>query len=127
MAQDVNVHLGRRVRHRRWMIGMTQRELADGLGVRFQQVQKYESGANRISADRLWHMSHILNVPIAYFYDGLPDPMAPILTRQLGEAELTDAVMIIEHYGNISPAERGKLKALAQNAGPSSVTVPQEE
>jgi len=63
-------HVGARVRMRRLMLDMTQTELADGLGLTFQQVQKYEKGANRIGASRLQHIADILQVPISFFFDG---------------------------------------------------------
>jgi transcriptional regulator with XRE-family HTH domain len=63
-------HVGARVRMRRLMLDMTQTDLADGLGLTFQQVQKYEKGANRIGASRLQHIADILQVPISFFFDG---------------------------------------------------------
>jgi transcriptional regulator with XRE-family HTH domain len=68
-ASSVDVHVGRRVRMRRVMLGMSQGKLANGLGVTFQQVQKYEKGTNRISASRLHHISHILQVPEEFFFE----------------------------------------------------------
>ena len=71
MSDDIDVHLGKRMRRRRRLLGLTQQQLAMACGVRFQQIQKYECGANRISAARLWQLSEALEVPIGYFYDGL--------------------------------------------------------
>src|SRR5438874_12259665 len=68
----VDKHVGSRVRMRRLMLGMSQGKLADGIGLTFQQVQKYEKGANRIGASRLQHLANILQVPISFFFDGLP-------------------------------------------------------
>ena len=65
-------HVGSRVRMRRLMLDMSQTTLADALGITFQQIQKYEKGDNRISASRLQHMSNILQVPIPFFFEGLP-------------------------------------------------------
>jgi transcriptional regulator with XRE-family HTH domain len=65
-------HVGKRVRMRRMMLGMSQEMLGDALGVTFQQVQKYENGKNRISASRLQHISQILQVPAAFFFEGVP-------------------------------------------------------
>lgn len=73
----VDVHVGRRVRLRRKQLEMSQERLAEGLGLTFQQVQKYERGANRISASKLYEMSRILQVSVAYFFDGLDDPASP--------------------------------------------------
>jgi transcriptional regulator with XRE-family HTH domain len=73
MGNDIDVHLGKRLRRRRRLLGLTQQQLAGTVGVRFQQIQKYECGANRISASRLWQLSEALEVPVGYFYDGLSD------------------------------------------------------
>ena len=69
--EAVDVHVGRRVRQRRTMLGISQAGLAEALGLTFQQVQKYERGANRISAGRLHFISDILGIPINYFFDGI--------------------------------------------------------
>jgi transcriptional regulator with XRE-family HTH domain len=71
MGNDIDVYLGKRLRRRRRLLGLTQQQLAGAVGVRFQQIQKYECGANRISAARLWQLSEALEVPVGYFYDGL--------------------------------------------------------
>ena len=65
-------HVGARVRMRRMMLSMSQEKLGDALGLTFQQVQKYEKGANRIGASRLQQIAHILQVPVAFFFDGAP-------------------------------------------------------
>jgi len=65
-------HVGARVRMRRMMLGMSQEKLGDALGLTFQQVQKYEKGANRIGASRLQQISSILQVPVAFFFEGAP-------------------------------------------------------
>src|SRR5438067_4630678 len=67
-------HVGSRVRMRRMMLGMSQEKLGDALGLTFQQVQKYEKGTNRIGASRLQQISHILQVPVAFFFEGAPAP-----------------------------------------------------
>lgn len=71
MPSAIDVHLGRRLRRRRRLLGLTQQQLAVQVGVRFQQIQKYECGANRLGAARLWELSEALKTPISYFYDGL--------------------------------------------------------
>ena len=73
----VDKHVGSRVRMRRLMLGMSQEKLADGLGLTFQQVQKYEKGANRIGASRLQHLASILQVPVPFFFEGLPTAQDP--------------------------------------------------
>ena len=72
----VDVHVGGRVRQRRLLLGMTQSDLAEALGLAFQQVQKYERGANRIGASRLFHLSQILDVSIEYFFGDMPADVA---------------------------------------------------
>ena len=57
VKHPVDVHVGKRIRHRRWMVGMTQQQLADAVGIKFQQIQKYETGMNRVSASRLWDIA----------------------------------------------------------------------
>jgi transcriptional regulator with XRE-family HTH domain len=68
----VDKHVGSRVRMRRLMLSLSQEKLGDALGLTFQQVQKYEKGTNRIGASRLQHMSGILQVPVAFFFEGAP-------------------------------------------------------
>jgi transcriptional regulator with XRE-family HTH domain len=70
-------HVGRRLRMRRKMLAVSQEQLADELGLTYQQVQKYERGANRIGAGRLQQISHILQVPVAFFFEGAPNASAP--------------------------------------------------
>src|SRR5437763_2317890 len=78
VPKPVDVHVGARVRTRRLLIGMNQETLARALGLTFQQVQKYEGGANRVSASRLSQIANILGVPISYFFNDLePDGAEP--------------------------------------------------
>ncbi len=72
----VDKHVGSRVRMRRMMLGMSQEKLGDALGLTFQQVQKYEKGTNRIGASRLQQISHILQVPVSFFFEGAPNGQA---------------------------------------------------
>lgn len=66
-------HVGRRVRLRRTLLGLTQQELGEQIGVTFQQIQKYERGTNRISASRLWEISRVLKVPVSFFFEDYRD------------------------------------------------------
>src|SRR5438105_3475779 len=68
----IDKHVGSRVRMRRMMLGMSQEKLGDALDLTFQQVQKYEKGTNRIGASRLQEISHILQVPVSFFFEGAP-------------------------------------------------------
>ncbi len=71
---DVDVFVGARIRAQRVALGMSQTDLGNAIGVRFQQVQKYEAGINRVSASRLWAIADVLGVDISYFFDGIDDP-----------------------------------------------------
>ena len=73
MATDIDLHLGRRLRRRRRLLGFTQQQLALQVGIRFQQVQKYERAANRVSASKLYEMARALETSTAYFFEGLAD------------------------------------------------------
>ena len=71
MTSDIDLYVGKRLRRRRRLLGLTQQALAEQVGIRFQQIQKYECGANRVSAARLFELSEALSVPVQYFYEGL--------------------------------------------------------
>src|SRR4030081_531517 len=78
----IDKHVGSRVRMRRMMLAMSQEKLGDALGLTFQQVQKYEKATNRIGASRLQQISHILQVPVAFFFEGAPSiPGTPQTTE----------------------------------------------
>jgi transcriptional regulator with XRE-family HTH domain len=70
MNDDIDEYMGRRLRRRRRLLGLTQQQLAAACGVRFQQIQKYECAANRMSAGRLWQIAKVLDVPVSYFFEG---------------------------------------------------------
>lgn len=117
MAHPVDVHVGKRIRHRRWLVGMTQQQLAQHVGIKFQQIQKYETGANRVSASRLWDISETLEVPISFFFEGLEreqaqqsatDSVPPDL---LGDKE---ALELIRSYYSIPENQRRRLFDLAR-------------
>jgi DNA-binding XRE family transcriptional regulator len=69
-TQDIDRHVGARIRERRIMLGLTQQQLADLIGVTYQQAHKYERGINRVSAGRLFEVAQVLGVPVSYFFDG---------------------------------------------------------
>src|SRR5436853_7488629 len=83
-ANPVDKHFGSRVRMRRMMLAMSQTDLGDALGLTFQQVQKYEKGTNRVGASRIQHISQILQVPVAFFFEGAPHQ--PGQPKGLGDA-----------------------------------------
>jgi transcriptional regulator with XRE-family HTH domain len=73
----IDVHVGARIRLRRKFLRISQEKLADALGLTFQQVQKYERGANRVSASKLYEIARFLNAPVQYFFEGLTDAVQP--------------------------------------------------
>ncbi len=72
----IDVHVGTRIRLRRTLLGMSQERLGEALGLTFQQVQKYERGVNRVGASRLFDLSRVLDVPISFFFDDMPETLA---------------------------------------------------
>ncbi len=80
----IDAHAGAQLRQRRTLLGMTQTSLDDALGLSFQQVQKYENGANRISASRLFDLSRVLDVPVEFFFDDMPAKAAASSPAQSG-------------------------------------------
>lgn len=88
----IDIHVGSRVRLRRTMLGMSQEKLGEHLGITFQQIQKYEKGANRIGASRLQQISTVLNTPVAFFFEDAPG-MKPPTQAGFAEAESTNYVV----------------------------------
>ena len=89
----VDMHVGKRVRLRRTLLGMSQEQLGTELNITFQQVQKYERGANRISASRLWDISQILDVSINYFFDDMTENTMRSSPRQVSRGgEIADLI-----------------------------------
>ncbi len=90
----IDVHVGSRIRLRRTLMGLSQERLGEALGLTFQQVQKYERGVNRVGASRLFDLARVLDVPIAFFYDDMPDGVTPLRAAPaavLGFADQQDA------------------------------------
>jgi transcriptional regulator with XRE-family HTH domain len=83
----IDVHVGSRVRLRRTLLGMSQEKLGEAIGLTFQQVQKYERGANRIGASRLYDLSRVLDVPVSFFFDDINPEAAAAALGAAGEDE----------------------------------------
>ena len=83
MTHPVDIHVGQRVRQRRWLLGMTQQQLAEQVGIKFQQIQKYETGANRVSSSRLWDISEVMEVPVSFSLKVLRKLMATQRARKI--------------------------------------------
>jgi transcriptional regulator with XRE-family HTH domain len=117
MNDEIDVHLGRRLRRRRRLLGLTQQQLASACGVRFQQIQKYECAANRMSAARLWQLAEVLQVPVSYFYEGLVEaqqdgPSQGEPREMFGRKETTD---LIQAFYRLSERPRQRLLDLAKS------------
>src|SRR6187455_343605 len=118
MSRDIDIHLGRRLRRRRRLLGLTQQQLAGACGVRFQQIQKYECAANRMSAARLWQLAEVLEVPVSYFYEGLTRDQREHLERETGSSSETLASKetqdLIHAYYQLGERPRRRLLDLAK-------------
>ncbi|KIC46949.1 MAG: helix-turn-helix domain-containing protein [Ruegeria sp.] len=117
MTHHVDVHVGKRVRHRRWLIGMTQQQLAQQVGIKFQQIQKYETGANRISASRLWDIAEALDVPVSFFFEGLEETQKSDADKKSVPADLMadkEALDLVRSYYAIPENQRRRLFELAR-------------
>ncbi|MEC8172360.1 MAG: helix-turn-helix transcriptional regulator [Pseudomonadota bacterium] len=99
-ANTVDTHVGQRIRDKRNKRGMSQTEVANALGVTFQQVQKYERGTNRVGASRLFDLSRILSVPVQYFFAGLNNQSTPIEKEDDNVIHLMkpDTIELVEVY-----------------------------
>ncbi len=118
MATDIDLHLGRRLRRRRRLLGLTQQQLANQVGIRFQQIQKYECGANRISAARLWQLSEALETPVSYFYDGLAEALERKEAAAANGGEMfsrKETLDLIQAYYQLGERPRRRLLDLAKS------------
>jgi len=121
MKHPVDVHVGKRVRHRRWMVGMTQQQLGDIVGIKFQQIQKYETGMNRISASRLWDIAQALDVSISFFFEGFESEEGvtetTVMDHDVQRGDLLadkEALELVRSYYSIPEAQRRRLFDLAR-------------
>lgn len=131
----IDVHVGSRIRLRRTLLGMSQERLGEALGLTFQQVQKYERGVNRVGASRLFDLSRVLDVPISFFFDDLPDSLAnsldlPMSRRGGGFPERSDGFgddtlsrretleLVRAYYRITDPAVRKRVFELIKSMGP---------
>lgn len=93
----IDLHVGARIRMRRKLLGISQEKLAEGLGLTFQQVQKYERGANRVSASKLYEIARSLQSSVAYFFEGLADPTEGETSAQTNQGQFVhDFLMTTE-------------------------------
>jgi transcriptional regulator with XRE-family HTH domain len=132
----IDVHVGARIRLRRTLLGMSQERLGEALGLTFQQVQKYERGVNRVGASRLFDLSRVLDVPISFFFDDMPDSLAnslgpPLTRRPTGFTETPDGFgddtlsrretleLVRAYYRITDPAVRKRVFDLIKSMGPA--------
>lgn len=132
----IDVHVGSRVRLRRTLLGMSQERLGEALGLTFQQVQKYERGVNRVGASRLFDLSRVLDVPISFFFDDMPDSLAssvgqPLSRRATGYSDASDGFgddtlsrretleLVRAYYRITDPAVRKRVFDLIKSMGPA--------
>ena len=117
MTHPVDVHVGKRVRQRRWLAGMTQQQLAEQVGIKFQQIQKYETGANRVSASRLWDIADALEVEVSFFFEGIDVDAKEELVEDGIPADLMgdkEALDLVRSYYAIPENQRRRLFELAR-------------
>lgn len=121
MKHPVDIHVGKRIRNRRWLVGMTQQQLAEKVGIKFQQIQKYETGMNRVSASRLWDISDALGVEISFFFEDMPEETVvsdgvPSKVRNMPADIMADkeAVELVRSYYAIPENQRRRLFDLAR-------------
>ena len=132
----IDVHVGSRIRLRRTLLGMSQERLGEALGLTFQQVQKYERGVNRVGASRLFDLSRVLDVPISFFFDDMPENLAstygsPTGRRTSGFSEAQDGFtddalnrretleLVRAYYRITDPAVRKRVFDLIKSMGPA--------
>src|ERR1700744_5944841 len=132
----IDVHVGSRIRLRRTLLGMSQERLGEALGLTFQQVQKYERGVNRVGASRLFDLSRVLDVPISFFFDDMPESLAntygsQITRRTAGFADMQDSFsddalnrretleLVRAYYRITDPAVRKRVFDLIKSMGPA--------
>jgi transcriptional regulator with XRE-family HTH domain len=130
----IDVHVGSRIRLRRTLMGMSQERLGEAIGLTFQQVQKYERGVNRVGASRLYDLSRVLDVPISFFFDDMPDTLGggQGSTGVSGWAERGDSFgggddplakretieLVRAYYRITEPAVRKRVFELIKSMGP---------
>jgi transcriptional regulator with XRE-family HTH domain len=130
----IDVHVGSRVRLRRTLLGMRQEKLGDAIGLTFQQVQKYERGVNRVGASRLFDLSRVLDVPISFFFDDMPESLTNTHggpnRRASGLSETQDSFaddalnrretleLVRAYYRITDPAVRKRVFDLIKSMGP---------
>jgi transcriptional regulator with XRE-family HTH domain len=112
MAHPIDAHIGHRIRQRRWMTKLSQMAVAERLGITFQQLQKYEVGANRVSASRLWEIAQVLDVPVAFFFEGYAAEGATVPAD--GVVIDRESAEMLRAFASLSESQRAPLLALTR-------------
>ncbi len=113
MKHSIDLHVGQRVRQRRWTVGMSQQQLGDRVGIKFQTIQKYERGTNRIGASRIWDIAAAMEVPVSFFFEGL-EGQAPDTGEARGDIPTDkEALDLVRAYYAIPKNQRRRLFDLA--------------
>ncbi len=123
---DIDIHVGKRLRRRRRLLGLTQQNLGDAIGTRFQQVQKYECGANRLNASRLHRIATALRVPASYFFEGLPDAVPSASNANEATTDVfsqAETIELVRAYYMLGKRPRQKLLDLAKALKEDSLSV----
>lgn len=110
MIHPVDTHVGKRVRQLRWLRKVTQTQLADQVGIKFQQIQKYETGANRISASRLWEIAETLGVEVSYFFEGYGGSSS----KKSPDISCPAEAKLLAHFRSLVPAKQGTVADLTR-------------
>ena len=136
----IDVYVGSRIRLRRSLLGVSQEDLGDALGIAYQQVQKYERGANRVSSSRLFDISRVLDIPISFFFEDMPGGMdatpmsaargrayGPVEEQQLFSHKVTDNFakretleLVRAYYRITNPAVRQRMFDLIKSVAPAA-------
>jgi len=120
MATAIDLHVGKRLRRRRKLLGLTQQQLGEMAGVRFQHIQKFETAGIRLTSEKLYLFAQVLNVPISYFFEGLQTPeggSASLPEELLAQEETIELVRV---YFGLNERSRKRLLELAKTLGEES-------
>ena len=118
---EIDVMVGRRIRARRQSLGKSQTELGDVVGVKFQQIQKYETGQNRVSASRLWAIAEALDVPIVHFFEGIEPVNSGTRDEQTVAHDRMDfladgrSVTLVEHFMQLPESQKKAVLSIVQS------------
>ena len=120
--REIDVHVGQRVRQRRVLCGLSQTELANAMGLTFQQLQKYERGMNRISASKLWQISQVLDVPVQWFFKEFSEPKGEEGSRREAFHMKRETLELVRNYVAVPADVQQKFLSLVKSIANSAST-----